>query len=90
MTPGPQLAAGTIAVRIGNETVVWVETTGALHLLDPVATEVLVLLDGDLALAEVTTLLTERFLMAGDRVEEDVQRLVRELVSAEVLAPGSA
>ena len=90
MSPGPQLAPGTIAVRVGNETVVWVETTGALHLLDPVATSVLELLDGDRPLAEVTTLLTERFPTAGDRVEADVQRLVRELGNVEVLAPGSA
>ena len=89
MSPGAQLAPGTIAVRVGHETVVWVETTGALHLLDPVATSVLELLDGNRPLVEVTTLLTERFPTAGDRVEADVQRLVRELGNAEVLAPGS-
>ena len=90
MSSGPQLAPGTIAVQVGHETVVWVETTGALHLLDPVATSVLELLDGDRPLAEVTTLLTERFPTAGDRVEADVQRLALELVDAQVLAAGSA
>ncbi len=87
MNRGPRIASGNIAVRVAHETVVWVEATGALHLLDPAATAVLDLLDGHRALEQVTALLADRFSIARRHVGVDVERLVTHMRVVNILEP---
>ena len=84
---GARLAPGAIAVRAGDEVVVWVESTGALHLLDPVAASVLQLLDGSRSEGDVCASLGARFAADPSSIAHDVRRLVDGLTRSEVLTP---
>jgi Coenzyme PQQ synthesis protein D (PqqD) len=79
------LAPGVLAIPVADETVVWVEGTGALHLLDPVASATL----DELLLADVETAatrLSERFGAPLATVYADVVRVAATLHDAGVLA----
>lgn len=80
--PGPAV----VAVELDGETVVYDEESGALHLLDPIATVVWGCLDGKTTLAQTGADLATAFGAAPDAVAGDVVELVARLGRLGLLA----
>ena len=81
---GPTLARRNIAVRPGDETVVHVEVTGSLHLLDEAATTVLALCDGTRTRHDIASMIARRY----DRpeiVSVEVSELLEHLTQLQIL-----
>lgn len=80
-----RLAAAAMAVRVAHETVVWLSDTGALHLLDPIATQAVSRLDGRTPSSAVAAALAAEFRAPLQQVADDVERLMTSLLDLGVL-----
>lgn len=81
-------AAGLHAVEIDGETVVYVESTESLHLLDTTATIVWQALDDSLTLDELCDDLAVAFGTDAEQIRADVGPLVRRLSEARLITVG--
>lgn len=75
----PALTEGVTVVPVEQEAVAHDAATGILHLLDPIATIVVQLFDGNASIAELAADLAAAFEAPLERVTEDVVALVAEL-----------
>lgn len=82
----PTFAAGVTLVPVEDEAVLYDETGGTLHLLDPIGALVCRLFDGDASVAVLTAELSEAFEVEPARIEADVLGLVRSLGGHGLLA----
>ena len=81
----PQPRASLTSVELDGETVVYDADTGAIHLLDHIATVVWTSFDGQSSLADVVDDLADAFSADRDTVSLDVLRLARDLGSQGLL-----
>ena len=75
----PQLNQGAELIVVADEALIYETDTGGIHKLDPVATAVCRLLDGQHTVDDVIDALAEAFGAARDTVASDVVALVVEL-----------
>ena len=75
--PAPVPSVAT--VELDGEAVLFDESSGSLHLLDPVATVIWSRLDGSATLEELATELSTTFAADRSRVRDDLISFVREL-----------
>lgn len=79
--------AGTLTnVELDGETVIYDESNGSIHLLDPIATVVWSVLDGTSTLAEIAADVAEAFSAPVAQVSDDVLALARMLGRSGLLA----
>jgi len=74
------------SVELDGETVIYDDSNGSIHLLDPIATVVWSVLDGTSTLEEIAADLTEAFNADPDQVRNDVVTLARNLGHSGLLA----
>jgi PqqD family protein of HPr-rel-A system len=74
------------SVELDGETVIYDESNGSIHLLDPIATVVWSVLDGTCTLAEICADLAEAFGADPEQVTGDVLALARHLGHSGLLA----
>jgi hypothetical protein len=82
-------ATGLHSVEIDGETVVYVESTESLHLLDPTASIVWDALAADVTLAALCDDLAEAFGVGIEQIRADVAPLVSNLTEAGLLMADS-
>ena len=75
----PALREGVVVVPVKDEAVLYEEDTGRLHQLDPIATVVVGLFDGQSSIEQTVSDLAEAFGADRGVVEHDVLTLVRDL-----------
>jgi hypothetical protein len=75
----PARASWVATVELDGEAVLFDETSGNLHLLDPVATVVWRRFDGTLTVDDLASDLGETFAAEPSRVRDDLVTFVREL-----------
>jgi len=75
----PRPGSWVAAVELDGEAVLMDETTGALHLLDDVATVIWSRIDGSATLDELTAELSEVFTADPDQVRADLLAFSRQL-----------
>lgn len=75
----PALADDVTFVLVEDEAVVYAESSGTLHLLNPVAALVCQLFGGRATIAELTDDLTDAFQAPRREIESDVLALVADL-----------
>jgi hypothetical protein len=75
----PVLRPSVVNIPVEREALLYDEETGVLHQLDPIATIVLELLDGDTSLAEAIEELDRLFEAPRARIETDVLAMAVEL-----------
>lgn len=73
-------------VEIDGEAVIYDERSGAMHLLDPIATVVWGCLDGAVSLGQIARELADAFTADPSRVEGDVVAVVRSFGGQGLLA----
>jgi predicted ATPase len=73
-------------VELDGETVIYDDSNGSIHLLDPIATVVWSVFDGTSSLEEIAADLTEAFGADPEQVRSDVVSLVRNLGHSGLLA----
>ena len=76
------------AVELDGETVLLEQTTGAMHLLNPVGTAVWSSLDGARTVDELVALLSDEAGADPAAVRRDVASFVRDLERADLLVEG--
>jgi hypothetical protein len=92
-TSAPIAGAWVTAVELDGESVLYDETSGALHQLDPVATVVWDRLDGTTTLEALAIELSATFATDANRVRDDLVVFARQLGHQRLLegvAPASA
>ncbi|MGI8875108.1 MAG: PqqD family protein [Egibacteraceae bacterium] len=82
----PRPRPTVVGVELDGEAVLYSEHDGSLHLLDPVATAVWNVLDGEATLRELAGELADAFEAEPGVVERDVVELVRGLGARGLLA----
>jgi hypothetical protein len=75
----PRLRDMVVAVPVKNESVLYEEDTGAVHQLDPIATLVCGMFDGERSIERVVGELTAAFGADRSVIETDVLGLTRDL-----------
>jgi len=73
-------------VELDGETVIYDDSNGSIHLLDPIATVVWSVLDGTSSLEEIAADLAEAFGADPAQVRSDIVTLVRNLGHSGLLA----
>lgn len=76
-----------MARQVGDETVILDLNTGTYFGLDPVGARIWQWLTEGLSLAEVCSSVVDEFDVTPNVVQEDVQRLVKELLSRGLVVP---
>lgn len=77
-------------VEAGDEVVVWHEASESLHLLDPNASVVFLLCDGETPLRQTIAEMSEAYGVSVDTMGADVTRLVSQLMELGVLTEMAA
>ena len=81
----PRVRAGLAVVEVDGEAVIYDEESGGLHHLNPTATLILQLCDGEATVKELSADLAGAYRAPADEVEQSVRRLLRELRRAGLL-----
>jgi coenzyme PQQ synthesis protein D (PqqD) len=66
-------------VDVGGQVVAWADDAASLHLLDPIASLVFLLIDGETTLGVTAAELAESFGTSVEQVEPDVLRFAESL-----------
>lgn len=75
----PRFRDAVVLVPVQDEAVLFEEDVGALHQLDPIATIVCQLFDGQTAIAQIVDDLAEAFVADRSAIEGDVLTMLRGL-----------
>ena len=81
----PRIREDLAVVEIDGEAVIYDEESGQLHHLNPTATLILQLCDGEATVKELSVDLAGAYAAPFDEIEKSVRRLVRELKEAGLL-----
>ncbi|MEX2554335.1 MAG: HPr-rel-A system PqqD family peptide chaperone [Actinomycetota bacterium] len=82
----PSLREDLTTVELDGEAIVYDETSGELHHLNPAATIVLSLCDGSLSVEEIAAAVSDAFELTLDHVLPDVRAAVERFGQAGLLS----
>jgi PqqD family protein of HPr-rel-A system len=85
-TMRPRIRSGLAVEELDGEALIYDEESGQLHHLNPTATLVFTLCDGNATVREMTTDISELYEMPPDEVEPQVRTLIREFRTAGLIA----
>jgi hypothetical protein len=77
-------------VELDGEAVIYDESNGSLHHLNPTATIVFSLCDGTATIAELASEIADAFAKPENEVESQVRRLVRSFRTQSLLEPNGS
>jgi PqqD family protein of HPr-rel-A system len=86
----PQVRPDLTIVELDGEAVVYDEETTDLHHLNPTATVVLGLCDGESTLKEISTDISQAYGAPIDEVEPQVRSLIRSFRKVKILVPSGS
>jgi PqqD family protein of HPr-rel-A system len=82
----PKARSDLAVVELDGEAVIYDERSGSLHHLNPTATIVFSMCEGNATIRELSTDISEAFGVPIDTVEPEVRRVLRQFRKAELLA----
>ena len=86
----PRVRPDLTIVELDGEAVVYDEETTDLHHLNPTATVVLALCDGESTLKEISTDISEAFGAPIEEVEPQVRKVIRSFRKVKLLVPSAS
>ncbi len=84
---GPAQTPGVEWVEVEDQLIVWSDSAGELHRLDPIATLVFHLCDGETSLGATVTDLAGVFGRGPEQIRDDVMRCAEQLWRSGLVEP---